>query len=703
MINEINQLTSALQDASITTSPWHHRYGPISNIKVNAPCIQIVLDGFRVARLVSVPAEKGSNIRRYGDNQGFFPAMNLTPLYRVTDAKAKEMIADLIEHPGSPFDLAVLKSWCTSDNWSPKFLNKYRKSFSARPQEILTLLGEKNAFAPVAELIHAVEPFQSPAELRQALEQKAFEMLENRNGVVPALQILFYLPSPKEEEKKETGKISVVIDTEDLIDMGWSTVGPRFARGLNQALIQADTESQPEQTQEMLDAFGRSYIPVDEPMPKVKLNAGFDVTLRTMFHGQPCQHRYGKIENGSYPISKGKRIELSAALEWLAQEEMLDKTWVQTGNKEAMFVYPSRLPEEVPSLTSAFQKPTDEEAREGLFEAKAKDFAEYVKHTKNYDPDRYPEWIQFFIIRKLDKARSKVMYTYNTSPDAIVQQSDLWQRAAANLPQFHFGKPWVPFPLRVAGIINRIWKRDGTIVKTKEKPYKACASFHGMELFFGVSESVLREDLRILVKNASPLAVFAGQCLNRTYYQEMRGIADLQAVLVLMGMLLYWTNHRKDDYMNEYPFLLGQMLKAADYLHELYCVKVRGDKQNSLPQLIGGSLYTAAADYPNQTLVQLLQRMKPYLNWARSNRSAFLEITKKTGEKGEGPTAGYYLSVFAQIADKLQPVLKPDVRFSDAEKAQLFLGYLASFPKKEPPEPQQSTEAEAETEPVKGE
>ena len=231
MINEINSLSSAMRDAEITTSSWHHRYGPISNIKLKAPCIQIILDGTRVARLVSVPAEKGNNIRRYGDNQGSFPAMNLTPLYRITDAKAKETITDLVANPGKPFDLAILRSWCTSDNWTKKFLNKYRLNFDVRPKELLTLLGEKDAFSPVAELIRAVEPFRSPAELRKALEQKAFKMLEERNGVVPALQTLFYLPTPKDEEKGETGKISVVIDTEDLIDMGWSTVGPGLQRG----------------------------------------------------------------------------------------------------------------------------------------------------------------------------------------------------------------------------------------------------------------------------------------------------------------------------------------------------------------------------------------------------------------------------------------------------------------------------------------
>ncbi len=700
MINEISRLATAMQDASITATPWHPRYGPISNIKWNAPCIQIVLNGSRVSRLVRVPAEKGANIRRYGDNQGSFPAMNLTPLYRVTDGEARERIADLIAHPEKEMQLTVLKSWCTADNWTPKFLKKYRQNFSARPRELADLLAEKNAFSPVSELIHVVELFQSPETLRQALEQKAFEMIDHRNGIALALQILFYLPTQKEIDKDETGKISVIIDTEDLIDMGWSTAGPRFAKGLNQALMQADAETQSEQAPDMLDAFGRNYSPLEDTMPKVKLDAGFDVTLRTMFHGQPCQYRYGAIENESYPLSKETRTELSAALEWLSRKERLDKTWVRSGSNEAMFIYPSRLPEELPSLTGAFQKPVDEEARAGLFEAKAKDFAEYLTKTKALDPERYPEWIQFFVLRKLDKARSKVVYTHNATPEDILKRSALWQEAASNLPQFHFGKPWVPFPLRVAGIINRVWKQDGTVLDEK---HKDVASYHGMELFFGLPGSALREDLRLLIKNSSPLAVFAGRYLNRSSYQELRGIADLQAVLALLGMLLYWMNHRKDDYMNDYPFLLGQMLKASDYLHELYCIKVRGDKPESLPQLIGGSLYTSAADFPNQTLVQLLQRMKPYLNWARSNRGAFLEITKKSGENVEGPTAGYYLSVFTQIANRLSPVLKAETRFSDVEKAQLFLGYLASFPKKEDPQPQKSTETENGNSAVKGE
>lgn len=679
MINELHQLADALEGANITTSPWHNRYAPIAHIKRDAPCIQIVLGDGDVSKLISVPPEKESNIRRYGDNQGSFPALNLAPLYRIPMGPAAQEIAALLASDGDGLDMKRVRSWCTSDNWQ-KLKKKYQLSVVERTQEMLSLLGQAHAFSPLSALVSAMAPFQDPAVLHRELERVAFSMLENREGVVVALRVLFYLDT-KEDAKEEVGKLSVVFDSENLLNEGFSTVGPKFAAGLNQALLCADASSQPtnaDTADTMVDAFGADYTPIDEPMPMVKLDAGFTVSLRTMFHGQPCQSRYGCFEGGSYPLSKKKRLDLSAALEWVSRMERKDVTWVSTKKGEALFVYPSRLSADYPSLTAPFQRPAGEEGSEGTFEAKAKDFSDYLTRTKAFDPDCYPEWICFFILHQLDKARSKVVYTYNASPDEIIYRSDCWQKASDNLPQFYFGRPAVVFPLRAAQVISRAWKQDGTIADEKNKGLPA---YHGMELFFGVSESVLREDLRLLVRNTASLAVYAGRRVNSAWRRDFRALSELRSVLMLMGMFLFWTGHRKDDYMNEYPYLLGQMLKAADYLHELYCVQVRGDKHDQLPQLIGGSLYTAAAEFPNQTFVQLMQRMKPYLNWARSNRNASAGIGKKDGEPTYDPSAGYYLSVFTRIADKLMPALTPNVRFTETEKAQLFIGYLASFPK----------------------
>lgn len=65
-------------------------YRPIPNITKRAPCIRIVLDGNEVAEIENVPAEKWGNIKKFGNNQGSFPAMNLVPLFRVSDEDVKK-------------------------------------------------------------------------------------------------------------------------------------------------------------------------------------------------------------------------------------------------------------------------------------------------------------------------------------------------------------------------------------------------------------------------------------------------------------------------------------------------------------------------------------------------------------------------------------------------------------------------------------
>lgn len=136
--------------------------------------------------------------------------------------------------------------------------------------------------------------------------------------------------------------------------------------------------------------------------------------------------------------------------------------------------------------------------------------------------------------------------------------------------------------------------------------------------------------------------------------------------------------------MEDYPYLYGQLLKVFDELHGLYCsVERNGDLP---PQLAGGSLFQVALDAPVRTLNLLSQRMSPYIMWAKSYRTK--GIMK---EKEESWRAGWLLFLSEKIAVKLHAVWKQEIRLTDAEKAQLFIGYLAAFPKKEQIEDIEST------------
>lgn len=128
--------------------------------------------------------------------------------------------------------------------------------------------------------------------------------------------------------------------------------------------------------------------------------------------------------------------------------------------------------------------------------------------------------------------------------------------------------------------------------------------------------------------------------------------------------------------MESNAYLVGQLLKISDELHALYCKVARnGDIP---PQLVGSSLFLTASETPGQAIAQLSLRMNPYITWAKQYR--FKNVTTKNEESWR---AHWYLSLYEDTANKLASVMTNSTRFGDFEKAQLFIGYLASFPKRE--------------------
>ena len=128
--------------------------------------------------------------------------------------------------------------------------------------------------------------------------------------------------------------------------------------------------------------------------------------------------------------------------------------------------------------------------------------------------------------------------------------------------------------------------------------------------------------------------------------------------------------------MEKLPYLYGQLLKVSDELHLLYCKVVR--KESYPTQFAGSAVYQAAIETPVRTLNLLGQRMRPYIVWARTYAAG------KNIEPGkESWRARWLLSLYETLGGKLSGELLEDTRFTDFDKAQFFLGYLAEFPKTE--------------------
>ncbi len=666
MINELYELSKAIEQAGIQTQSWHLRYKPIPNIRPKAPCIRITISGGAVTELSTVDPELGTKLRKYGSNQGSYPCMNLVPLYRITDETVKQSLAAIRPEQLDPAQIETIKSWCIENNWNKKFCNKYKISMKNTTEELAAMLPKD---APIQILIEESNQFLDPTHLHQELENAVFRMLDNREQVALALHLLFHPGSTEKKPEEDSGTLSVALESPRLIAMEIPAVSEKFTATLNQALLAIEDSIQKKTDFTAIDAFGIPFNPIDEPMPEVKLAGGFDAKLRTMFKEQRCQARYGTIESASYPISPQMRKKLHAALTWLSSPAHKEITWINTDKDEILFAYPAQIPNIEIRFTSMLVSPKQYNVS---FEERSKDFLEELKQSKHPGTDSHADLIQLFILRKIDKARTKVVYTRQTNPHELEIRSEQWTIGCShNLPKFPFGQPNTPFPLDTADILNRFWKQNGELATDKFRPIP---KYHGLELLME-PDLPIYSDLHLLIEKAMKLALFLSKKRSENNLQHPIW-ERTKEILALLGLLLHRSNVRKEDYMEQLPYLFGQLLKISDELHTLYCNVMR--KGDVPMQLAGGSLFQAATEAPLRTLGLLGQRMNPYIVWAKSYR------TKNVHEKNkESWRAGWLVSLFEHIATRLHESWQPETRLNDEEKAQLFIGYLAAFPKKE--------------------
>jgi len=231
----------------------------------------------------------------------------------------------------------------------------------------------------------------------------------------------------------------------------------------------------------------------------------------------------------------------------------------------------------------------------------------------------------------------------------------------------------LPMPLKIARVINKAWKMNGS----SSGELKKIKYYQGLELLLEQNSYNLAVYLlSVLIVNTYGLVLFLGNLLHSGGIISDKFLRENYLFLPsILGLLLYKQNRFKEDYMTDIPYLIGQILKVSDELHAFYCKIVR---KNDVPlQLAGNSLMVSALETPERALSQLAQRINPYLTWAKQYR------TKEAKEAPESWKAGWYLKLYEQNASLLKENMAAlkDARFGDREKAELFIGYLAEFPK----------------------
>lgn len=501
---------------------------------------------------------------------------------------------------------------------------------------------------------------------------------------------------------KPKSKVSVFLDLVEYEAICKYPVShPQTVAWLNAAL-RGKTESE-EQSKDS-DAYGSSMSGADENFPDMNLPALGSIKAFSLNKNKPHQMRYGMISSAAFPAGRVSRQHACDAILHLTQDENADMTWGRLINpKELLIVYPTCLPRVKISfakmLGANVGKQLDEKMAQKLFPEVAGDVFKLLDGDESVTLD---DTLELFILRKMDNARTKVSYTDEISVDLLRRAKDEWIEGAANLPVLDvFGwsdgkssptriTPQMEFPLRIYQLLTATWKRDGTFIgNTRE--FSAASGLELMLSRLPADES--GRMMSALIKNAE--AYFLKLCCDYKRYNVAKNRQELVVrfrneskerpstrmekayYLGLIGLLLLKQGKRKEQYMLNIPFQLGRFLRVADELHRLYCQVER--KHQFPPVLCGSSMLVAMAESPVMAVDQLLLRAAPYVKWTKSPRPKFDDKTKKelTG------LVIYWLRKWEQITEALGSASEWPKRFSPTERAELFLGFLAAFPKSE--------------------
>jgi hypothetical protein len=584
--------------------------------------------------------------------------------------------------------------------------------------------------------------------LRQVAEKAVENLRQGRLTAIDAVEQLIVGKGPPDAQgKRPATTVQLAFDIE-----GTDECGPRlYSQSVKNRLVEvlprdpfwknvSGSKERPEWigvdalTGELANLEGKTYDKVDLPVPSA-FRRGQKIgrkpfPLVSMFSEARCNTRYGMTDARVFPLAQIRSTKLKEALEEITADDRREKTWQHVAS--GRFDIRNGRKIEKPDLLIAYveEKPQLDVKTAGYFgqgqavtEAKFEvDAAAVCEAFRGIVREKPHSRLNLFLIREVSKGQAQVVLAESPTVEDALDAADRWQRAVQNIPvvtlylqpgktsdkkditEVRDARPLAPYPDQVVGLLSYQWVGDGSGQLQKAKRAivgpglgEALALMLRME---GKWEPAASRMLELLIRRVGPLltGVFGAKHSYGPqhahgkrepffdYRRESRETA-LRAVAVL-GILLDALGSRKENYMKEAPYQVGQVLSLADTLHKDYCIVVRkGQLPNSL---IGTSLMRRALDNPAGALADLSERMMEYIRWAKvarvsqdwpqddQRRIAVNEARKKVRQ-------------YQPLAERLGTCDLP-TECNDVMKAQLLLGFLAS-----PPAEEQIDEGKEET------
>lgn len=638
MINELMKLADAVKDVPVD-NVWHSNMQPLPKVSAKSPCIRIwITSEGKIDSLERMSGDLTSRLRKYAPNKfSSLPGFNVAFLGGL-DGETREK-----EHK--------------------KALSGLKKNFSTAHGEIKAYCGAKlSSDETLAKFLDAIEKI----DIEEFLADFEEIITTNDWGW----------------EASKGQKLSVFLDIKAYNK--YPVAHTKTMERLN-ALISSNQEILDENIRETeigFDAYHLKSNGFEELFGDITIPRMLgQIKVRSLNADIPAQARYRLSGSMTFPVGNEARNRARIALEWASALDNEGCTFGIAGEKELLFAYPVEMPQSKTPLARFLGAESDLALAKEKFRKLAESVIEQLKGQGT--PAKNME-LEIFALRKMDKARTKVVYYRNISVDALECASRVWDDGCQNIPKLDIHgwtetekgagrtkdkkcqapvlvNPVTVFPIRLHRFLNAVWTRD-----LRQSKVRLFVPGDGLSLLLNPDPSGLAGFmLERFLQHAQGYFLDLCVCRGRG---EISKVPDKALYPGILGLLLYKLNQRKENYMKETAYLLGRFLRIADEIHRLYCKYVR---QGQYPaELCGSSLLTAMQESPVMTLAQLCQRAGPYIKWARAYQ-----------KEGSG-LVHYFLNQWGMIADELHAQSLPQ-RLDTAERAEVFLGYLASFSKNE--------------------
>ncbi|WP_295046694.1 hypothetical protein [uncultured Paracoccus sp.] len=493
-----------------------------------------------------------------------------------------------------------------------------------------------------------------------------------------------------------TGPVALAIDVEEL-EFQRDATDPRQVSAVSRVLNGAAADRSNDAI--ICALSGHPVTPHAGNFPQPTLPGLGQTYLFSRNSDIPSLARYGRTADASFPIGAELVQRLSGAVETLTDRKMKDRTWrlipAEAGDKPDLLVVSLADPELRPAEALASDDEVSGQA--ALKELASRVIAQSKGKLEHGAPE---DEVTILVLRAVDPANRKSIYHHSLSASGFWHAAQRWQGAVANTPE------WMSLPFPGKGKSEIVIRHPPYVSPLSLVPLSRAVFANGgrrridvtgvsaaemFQLFLdrGDVPRLARKLLAVLIKRHGGLLSGLAQAQKKgsDHLKNFDPKADLRRDALRsatwIGVLLLGIGRKKEGYMLDAGFRMGQLLATVDAVHVGYCMDVR---KGSIPSsLIGNSLLGMASERPQAALKLLLKRWPPYAHWASSTKPV------RNGEKDEDRGKAIAVNTALSHARRIAPVAAAlceqlrqiDGKTSEAFQAELLLGYMAGLPPRE--------------------